>query len=130
MKATDLSVGEGRLSRTVFFVQFLLAIAFIVLGGMQLLMGMDRLIALLVWPAEVPESLVRFVGGAEVAGALGLVLPLYTPLPDYLMRWAAFGLATAMVCAIGFHLMLFQGLMVIPSLALGAMALYVGVRRM
>jgi putative oxidoreductase len=83
----------------------------------------------LIWPAHVPEGLVRFIGAAEAAGALGLVLPLFMPLPAYLMRWAAFGLSTVMVCALGYHIMLFQGGMLISTGVLDALAVDVGVRR-
>ena len=125
-----LSVSGERISITVWIAHVILILAFAVLGPMQLAMPIAKLADLMIWPAHVPEGLVRFIGAAEAAGALGLVLPLFTPLPAYLMRWAAFGLATVMVCALGYHIMLFQGGMLIPTGVLAALAVYVGVRRM
>ena len=123
--------GTGeRISTTVWISQVILFIAFGVLGVMKLTMGMDALTRLMTWPGNVPEWLVRTIGGAELAGAIGVLVPALTGIAPWLSRWAAFGLALAMGIALGYHLMLFQGFMLIPSLALLIVALYVGVRRM
>ena len=123
--------GTGeRISTTVWISQVILFIAFGVLGVMKLTMGMDALTRLMTWPGNVPEWLVRTIGGAELAGAIGVLVPALTGIAPWLSRWAAFGLALAMGIALGYHLMLFQGFMLRPSLALLIVALYVGVRRM
>jgi uncharacterized membrane protein len=51
------------------------------------------------------RGLVTFIGLAELAGAIGLVLPRLTGILPVLTAWAAAGLATIMVLATGFHLM-------------------------
>lgn len=130
MNEQTIHLGDARTTRTVWAVQILLIIAFGVLGVMKLFLSMDTLADLLTWPANVSAWLVRFIGAAEVLGALGLVLPALTGIAPWLMRWAAFGLAVVALCALGFHLMLFQGMMLLPSLVLGLLAVYVGVRRM
>ena len=51
----------------------------------------------------MPEGVVRFIGLAEVAGALGLLLPSLTRILPALTGWAGVGLATVMVLASGYH---------------------------
>ena len=50
------------------------------------------------------RALVTFIGIAELAGAIGLILPALTGIFPVLTTWAAVGLATIMVLATGFHL--------------------------
>ncbi len=50
------------------------------------------------------RGLVTFIGMAELAGAIGLILPCLTDILPILTTWAAVGLATIMVLATGFHL--------------------------
>ena len=44
------------------------------------------------------------IGVAELAGGLGIVLPMATHIARSLSLWAAVGLSTIMLLAIGFHL--------------------------
>jgi DoxX-like family len=48
--------------------------------------------------------LATFIGVAELAGGLGIVLPMATNITPSLSLWAAVGLSTIMLLAIGFHL--------------------------
>jgi hypothetical protein len=130
MSEHALPLADARQAQTVWIVQIMLIIAFAVLGPMKLFMTIDALARIMTWPGEIPAWLVRLIGAAETLGALGLVLPAITGIAPWLMRWAAFGLATVMACALGYHLMLFQGMMLLPSLVLLVFAVYVGVRRM
>jgi hypothetical protein len=50
------------------------------------------------------KGLVTFIGVSEVAGSLGLVLPLATGIAPALTVWAAIGLALVMFLATIFHL--------------------------
>lgn len=52
----------------------------------------------------VTRGLTTFIGIAEIAGALGIVLPMATNTAPWLTPWAAVGLATIMLLAIVFHL--------------------------
>lgn len=62
-------------------------------------------------PAEIQQltglgiGMIVFVGVAELAGALGLVVPTLTRTAPYLTPLAATGLAIIMAGAVGFHLM-------------------------
>jgi putative oxidoreductase len=83
-------------------VQILLALVFLASGSMKLF-AFDQFAASA--PALADQrGLVTFIGIAELAGALGLILPALTKILPFLTTWAAVGLATIMVLATGFHL--------------------------
>ena len=81
----------------------LLAVAYLMAGGMKATQPIDKLAAQMKWPAELP-GLTRFVGVAEVLGAVGLILPLLTGILAWLTPLAALCLVLVQVLAIGFHL--------------------------
>lgn len=72
-------------------------------GVMKTFFPVPRLATMLAWPGDVPVWVVRLVGAAEIAGPLGLVLPLLTGILPWLTPLAALGLALIQVLAIGFH---------------------------
>ena len=106
-------------------VQILLALVFTASGSMKLF-AFDQ------FAASAPSlagqhGLVTFIGIAELAGALGLILPGLTRIFPALTTWAAAGLATIMVLATGFHLMHGEYshiAVTIPIFALAAFAVY------
>ena len=55
-------------------------------------------------PAGITRGLATFAGVAELAGGLGIVLPMATHIVRSLSLWTAVGLSTIMLLAIGFHL--------------------------
>jgi uncharacterized membrane protein len=55
------------------------------------------------WVKDVPRSLVRIIGIAEILGALGLILPVATGIYPWLTPYAAVGLALLMFMAATFH---------------------------
>ncbi len=75
----------------LWIAQILLAIEFLHSGADKLL-------------AHNPQLLYIFIGTCEVAGAVGLILPLVTGILPFLTQWAAAGLATIMILAAGFHI--------------------------
>ncbi len=86
----------------LWIVQILLALVFIASGSMKLF-AFDQFAASA--PALADQrGLVTFIGIAELAGALGLILPRLLGILPVLTTWAAVGLATIMVLATGFHL--------------------------
>jgi hypothetical protein len=54
-------------------------------------------------PTGITRGLTAFIGMAEIAGSLGIVLPMATNIAPWLSPWAAVGLAIIMLLAIGFH---------------------------
>ena len=88
----------------LWIVQILLALAFLAAGFMKLTMPIDQLAQSMVWPGDIPAWLVRFIGLAELAGGLGLVLPALTRNQPQLTPLAGAGLAQSQFLALGFHL--------------------------
>jgi putative oxidoreductase len=88
---------------SLWIVQILLAIGFGMGGFMKATQPIADLAEMMVWPGAVPPALVRFIGLAELAGALGLVLPAATRIKPVLTPIAALGLVAIMVLAAIFH---------------------------
>jgi uncharacterized membrane protein YphA (DoxX/SURF4 family) len=89
----------------IWIVQGLLAFAFIAAGGMKLFAYEKyKTQSERNGPTGVTRGLTAFIGIAEIAGALGIVLPMATNTAPWLSPWAAVGLATIMLLAIVFHL--------------------------
>lgn len=86
----------------LWIVQSLLAFAFLGSGLMKIF-GFDKLAAQI--PGiENQHLLFIFIGSCEIAGAVGLILPVLAGIYPILTAWAAAGLATIMVLAAGFHI--------------------------
>ena len=88
----------------IWIVQGLLALAFIAAGAMKLFAYEKyKTQSEKNGPTSISRGLVTFIGVAEIAGALGIVLPMATNTAPWLSPWAAVGLATIMLLAIVFH---------------------------
>lgn len=70
---------------------------------MKLLMPKKRLGQMMPWVAASSPGFVRFVGSVDLAGGLGLVLPLATGILPFLTPLAALGTIVLQVLAIGLH---------------------------
>lgn len=79
----------------LWIVQALLAALFLFAGGMKLVMPLDQLKG----PVELPGMFIRFIGIAEVAGGLGLILPGIFRIKTELTPLAALGLVIIMIGA-------------------------------
>jgi putative oxidoreductase len=124
-----LSTTTTRPSRALhiggWVAQVLLAGIFLMAGAMKLSQPITDLAASLPWVTSVPAALVRFIGVAEVAGALGLILPSLTRIQPRLTALAALGLVVVMLLASAFHLSRGEGAMVPMNLVLAAVAAFV-----
>ena len=89
-------------------LQVLLALAFLGAGVSKVIQPYAALAERMVWVGDVPEPLVRFIGMAELLGALGLLLPAGTRVLPWLTPLAAAGLALDMFLASWFHLLRFE----------------------
>ena len=76
-------------------VQGLLALVFLFAGGMKLVLPLEQMAG----PVELPGYLLRFIGVAEVLGALGLILPSVLRIRPGLTPLAACGLVIIMIGA-------------------------------
>lgn len=99
------SKGKGKgLNIALWVAQVLLAALFAFAGGMKLAMPIDQMAANPggEWMLRMPW-LIRFIGVAEVAGSLGMILPALLRIKPMLTGWAGVGLATIMVLATAHH---------------------------
>jgi uncharacterized membrane protein YphA (DoxX/SURF4 family) len=113
----------------LWIVQILLALAFLAAGFMKLTMPVEQLAQNMVWVSDVPAWLVRFIGLAELAGGLGLILPALTRIQPQLTSLAAAGLALDMFLAAIFHLTRGEFGFIVPNLILLALAAFVAYGR-
>jgi DoxX-like family len=79
----------------LWVVQGLLAALFLFAGGAKLVLPLDQLAG----PVALPGWFLRFIGAAEVLGALGLVLPGLLRIRPGLTPLAAAGLVIIMIGA-------------------------------
>jgi uncharacterized membrane protein YphA (DoxX/SURF4 family) len=89
----------------LWIAQALLSLAFLYSGGRKLMPYENYeayVKALKTSPA--PPELAKFIGSVEILGGIGVVLPMALHVAPALSTWAALGLATIMLLAIGFHL--------------------------
>jgi putative oxidoreductase len=88
----------------LWVVQGLLALAFLLAGFMKATRPIDALSKRMAWVSTLPVAFVRFIGVAEVLGAIGLILPMVTDILPWLTAAAAAGLVVVQASAIIFHL--------------------------
>ena len=79
----------------LWIVQGLLAIIFLFSGGMKLVLPLEAMTG----PIPVPGLFLRFIGVAEVLGAIGLILPGALRIRPGLTPLAAAGLVIIMIGA-------------------------------
>ncbi len=60
---------------SLWVVQGLLAVMFLMAGANKLFQSIPELSKMLPWVTQVPEGLVRFIGFSELLGGIGLLLP-------------------------------------------------------
>src|SRR5204863_8860771 len=79
----------------LWVVQGLLALLFLFAGGMKLVLPLDQMAG----PVALPGWFLRFLGTAEMLGALGLILPGVLRIHPELTPLAAAGLVIIMTGA-------------------------------
>ena len=89
---------------TLWVLQTLLAAMYVMAGLMKVSQPVQTLSQSLPWTAQVPEALVRFIGVAEILGAVGLIFPSLLRIQPKLTPIAAIGLVLVQIFAIGFHI--------------------------
>ena len=109
----------------LWVAQVLLAVAFGMSGLMKLSTPIADLAAQMAWVGSVPAALVRFIGAAELAGAIGLILPALTRIQPRLTALAAVGLIVVMVLASIVHVSRGEFGMLPVNVVLGALAAFV-----
>jgi hypothetical protein len=113
------------LTRALWIVQGLLALIFLFAGGMKLVLPMQ----VLTQQMPLPGPFVRFIGVAEVLGAIGLILPGLLRIRPGLTPLAAAGLVIIMT---GATVITLAGGAVAPALiplAVGLLSVFVAYGR-
>src|SRR5260370_30477024 len=89
----------------LWVVQAVLALAFIAAGSMKVF-AYEKYKAMSEknGPMDLRRGLVTFIGLSELAGSIGIVLPMAANVAPWLSLIAALGLATVMLVAVVYHL--------------------------
>jgi uncharacterized membrane protein YphA (DoxX/SURF4 family) len=88
---------------TLWILQALLAAMFGMAGVMKSTQPKDKLTGKLPWVEDFSPTTVRFIGVAELAAGLGLILPAATGIAPVLTPLAATGLVIIMIGAVFTH---------------------------
>src|SRR5512145_466590 len=113
------------LNITLWVLQVLLACFFVMVGYSHALMPFDQIAQQAAWMNDVPRWLSLFIGYAELAGGLGLIIPAATRIAPWLTPLAALGLAAIMILALLFHIVRGEASVVGIHALLAALALLV-----
>ena len=114
----------------LWVISVVLALAFLASGAVKLTQPRDKLVAKMPWVADASDGQVRAVGGLEVLGALGLVLPGLTGIAPILVPLAALGLMLVMIGAVAVHVRSGDGIAAAaPAIVLGVLCAFVALAR-
>lgn len=116
---------NGKAGALLWGIQVLLALLFLFAGGMKLALPLEAMTRQM----PLPGVLMRFVGAAEVLGALGLVLPGLLRIAPILTPLAAAGLALVMLGAVVITLATGGAAMALFPLVVGILAAFVAYGR-
>lgn len=119
-------VHHKSLNFALWTAQILLAVLFGMAGGIKCFLPLETMAMNMAWVADVPGSLVRFIGIVELLGAIGLLLPAMTRILPLFTGYAAVGLAADMALATLFHLTRGEIAMAPVPALLGLLAVFVG----
>jgi len=126
MEATTVYARPARNTRILLWViQGALAALFLFAGGMKLAASADALAKM----TPLPLGFMRFIGVAEVLGAIGLILPGLLRVAQGLTAFAAGGLVIIMTGATTVTILAGQGVGALVPLAVGALAAFVAYAR-
>jgi hypothetical protein len=90
----------------LWLVQGLLALAYLIAGGLKLVRPRGQLVASgnFDWMKDSSDAGVKTVGLVEILGALGVILPWLTGIAQFLTPAAAIGLVAVQFGALRVHL--------------------------
>lgn len=110
---------------SLWIAQIILACMFIMAGIMKSTVPADELIKQMPWVADVGVWFVRFIGMSELLGGIGLILPSLLRIKPILTPYAAFGIATIMLLAIGYHGMKGEYQAILINLVIAGIAIFI-----
>src|SRR5438094_3305518 len=109
----------------LWIVQGLLAAVFLFTGGMKLVLPLEKMTG----PVPLPGLFIRFLGVAEILGAIGLILPGLLRIRPGLTPLAAAGLVIITIGATVFTLATSEAPLALIPLVLGLLAAFVAYGR-
>lgn len=121
----DLSKENSVLNISLWVVQFLLFASFCIGAWMKLMKSITDLAALWPWTGDLPETAVRALGVVDLAGGLGVLLPMLVGIKPRLTVWAAIGCIGLQLCAIAFHFFRGEASVTPVNFTLLAMAVFI-----
>ncbi len=113
----------------LWIVQGLLAVVFLMAGGIKLIQPKEKLVEKMAWASDFSPGVIKLIGAVEVLGAIGLILPQVTGILPWLTPLAALGVALTMVAAMVVHLRRNEAKEVVINLVLLVLALFVAYGR-
>lgn len=88
----------------LWIAQLLLAAAYGFFGLMKATQPLDQLARMMTWIPDFPPTFVRTLGGVEMLGAVGLILPALTRIQPRLTTLAALCILIHQFIAVALHL--------------------------
>ena len=117
----------SEMNRALWIIQVLLALVLLFAGGAKLVMSVAEMNA--GSPMPLPGPFLRFIGAAEIAGALGLILPGALRIRPGLTPLAAAGLTIVMIGATVITVMTMSASMALLPFTVGVLAVLVAYTR-
>ena len=122
MESHSSSTASRGLRIGLWSAQIALAIVFALAGGMKVSAPAAELAKM---ASGFPVAFLRFIGIAELAGAIGIILPALTRIAPVLTPLAASGFVVVMASAAILHLVRGQFGELVVVIVLGALACFV-----
>jgi DoxX-like protein len=109
----------------LWIAQGFVALVFLLTGALKVVTPKENLVDKMHWAATWPPGRIKLLGLAEVAGALGLLLPTALHIAPVLTPIAAGCLALLMIGAVQTHRRLHESS--VPALVLGLVCVVIAV---
>jgi uncharacterized membrane protein YphA (DoxX/SURF4 family) len=113
------------MNTTLWIVQIVLALVFVLTGGLKLVLPLDKMAERMGHENGMPPAVMRIIGLLEVMGAIGVVLPVWTGILPWLTPLAAAGLVLTMVGAAFENVRLKHFPMIALNFVLAVLAIFV-----
>jgi uncharacterized membrane protein YphA (DoxX/SURF4 family) len=125
MKNQDQKLSNKKLNIFLWIAQIFLSMVFVLTGAMKITQPIANLASMMDWVNHVSPVLVRFVGIAELLGAIGLLLPSILHVKPNLTIWASVGLILVMIPATFYHISIGESNMIVIPLVLAAISAFI-----
>ena len=115
------------LNTALWIAQLFVAVVFSLAGASKLSLPRERLAKRMHWAEAWPRGRIKLLGLAEIAGAVGLVVPAATGIAPVLTPIAAACLCVLMVGAVRTHRQLGEGF--VPAAVIAALCVAIAAGR-